>query len=31
MSNEQYYDDYDEFYCRDLVPLSNKLTELLTE
>jgi len=31
MSNEQHYDSYDEFYCRDLIPLSDKLTELATD
>lgn len=31
MSNEQHYDVFDEFYCRDLVPLSGKLLELATD
>lgn len=25
------YDDYDEFYCQDLIPLSNKLAEFSTD
>jgi hypothetical protein len=29
--NDEYYDEYDAFYCRDLIPLSNKLLELATD
>ena len=31
MSNEQHYDEMDDFYCRDLTPLSETLTKLASD